>query len=232
MNGSLFVVATPIGNLKDITSRALEVLESVDFIACEDTRKTTILINKFFKGRERQMQDKLFSYYEQVEVQKIAQVINLLQNGKNVALVSDAGTPAISDPGFKLIRECLKEGINVVSVPGASSVVSALVSSGLPTDKFLFLGFLPQKPGHRVKLLENLKLSLEIINSTVIIFESPYKLQRSLSDIKEVFGDIEITIARELTKIHEEIKKDKISSILEYYKKGIKGEIVILFNLK
>ncbi len=232
MNGSLFVVATPIGNLKDITSRALEVLESVDFIACEDTRKTTILINKFFKGRERQMQDKLFSYYEQVEVQKIAQVINLLQNGKNVALVSDAGTPAISDPGFKLIRECLKQGIKVVSVPGASSVVSALVSSGLPTDKFLFLGFLPQKPGHRVKLLENLKLSLEIINSTVIIFESPYKLQRSLSDIKEVFGDIEITIARELTKIHEEIKKDKISSILEYYKKGIKGEIVILFNLK
>jgi len=232
MNGSLFVVATPIGNLKDITSRALEVLESVDFIACEDTRKTTILINKFFKGRERQMQDKLFSYYEQVEVQKIAQVINLLQNGKNVALVSDAGTPAISDPGFKLIRECLKQGIKVVSVPGASSVVSALVSSGLPTDKFLFLGFLPQKPGHRVKLLENLKLSLEIINSTVIIFESPYKLQRSLSDIKEVFGDIEITIAREITKIHEEIKKDKISSILEYYKKGIKGEIVILFNLK
>lgn len=230
--GILYIVATPIGNLQDITLRALEILESVDFIASEDTRKTTILINNFFKGRERQMQDKLFSYYEQVEVQKIPQVINLLQNGKNVALVSDAGTPAISDPGFKLIRECLKEGIKVVSIPGASSVVSALVSSGLPTDKFLFLGFLPQKPGHRIKFLQNLKESLNIINSTVIIFESPYKLQRSLSDIKEVFGDIEITIARELTKIHEEIKKDKISSILEYYKKGIKGEIVILFNLK
>lgn len=230
--GNLFIVATPIGNLQDITLRALKTLEEVDFIASEDTRKTTIIINNFFKGRERQMQDKLFSYYEQVEVQKIPQVINLLKNGKNVALVSDAGTPAISDPGFKLIRECVKEGINVISIPGASSVVSALVSSALPTDKFLFLGFLPQKPGHRVKLLENLKESLKIISSTVIIFESPYKLQKSLSDMKEVFGDIEITIARELTKIHEEVKKDKISNILEYYKKGIKGEIVILFNLK
>lgn len=230
--GNLFIVATPIGNLQDITLRALKTLEEVDFIASEDTRKTTIIINNFFKGRERQMQDKLFSYYEQVEVQKIPQVINLLKNGKNVALVSDAGTPAISDPGFKLIRECVKEGINVISIPGASSVVSALVSSGLPTDKFIFLGFLPQKPGHRIKLLQNLKESLNILNSTVIIFESPYKLQKSLSDMKEVFGDIEITIARELTKIHEEVKKDKISTILEYYKKGIKGEIVILFNLK
>ncbi len=230
--GILYIVATPIGNLQDITLRALKILEEVDFIASEDTRKTTILINNFFKGKERQMQDKLFSYYEQVEVQKIPQVINLLQNGKNVALVSDAGTPAISDPGFKLIRECVKEGIKVISIPGASSVVSALVSSGLPTDKFIFLGFLPQKPGHRIKLLQNLKESLNILNSTVIIFESPYKLQRSLSDMQEVFGDIEITIARELTKIHEEVKKDKISNILEYYKKGTKGEIVILFSLK
>ena len=232
MNGSLFIVATPIGNLKDITIRAVETLESVDFIACEDTRKATILINYFFKGKERQMQDKLFSYYEQVEIQKIPQVINLLKNNKNVALISDAGTPAISDPGFKLIRECLKNGINVVSIPGPSSILPALTSSGLPTDKFMFLGFLPQKPGHRIKFLQNIKESLTFINSTVIIFESPYKFHRSLSDIKEVFGDIEIVVAREITKIHENIKKDTISNILEFYKKGIKGEIVILFNLK
>ncbi len=232
MNGTLYVVATPIGNLKDITFRALEILESVDYIGCEDTRKTTILINHFFKGKEREMQDKLFSYYDQVELQKIPHLVAQLKEGKNVAIVSDAGTPAVSDPGFKLIRECVNEGIKVISIPGASSVISALTSSGLPTDKFIFLGFLPQKPGHRVKLLESLKTSLQIINSTVIIFESPYKLQRSLTDMKSVFGDIEIVVARELTKLHEEVIKDTISNILEHYKKGIKGEIVVLFNLK
>ncbi|MBI3985124.1 MAG: 16S rRNA (cytidine(1402)-2'-O)-methyltransferase [Candidatus Levybacteria bacterium] len=230
--GNLYIVATPIGNLQDITLRALETLEEVDFIASEDTRKTTILINNFFKGKERLMQDKLFSYYEQVEVQKIPQVVNLLKNGKNVALVSDAGTPAVSDPGFKLIRECIKEGISVISIPGPSSILPSLTSSGLPTDKFLFLGFLPQKPGHRVKLLENLRESLKFINSTVIIFESPYKLVKSLLDIEKVFGDIEVVIVREITKIHEEIKKDKISNLLDFYKGKIKGEIVILFNLK
>ncbi len=207
-------------------------LGQVDFIASEDTRKTSILINHFFKGKQKQMQDKLFSYYEKVEIQKLPQVVNLLKNGKNVALVSDAGTPGISDPGFKLIRECLREGINVVSIPGPSSVLASLTSSGLPTDKFMFLGFLPQKMGHRTKLLQNVKKSLEIVSSTVIIFESPHKLLRTLSDIWKVFGDIQVVVARELTKIHEEIKKDKISTHLENYKKGIKGEIVILFNLK
>lgn len=232
MNGTLYVVATPIGNLKDITFRAIEILESVDFIASEDTRKTMILINHFFKGKEKEMSDKLFSYYDQVELQKIPHLVAQLKEGKNIAIVSDAGTPAVSDPGFKFIRECVSQGINVVSIPGASSVLSALTSSGLPTDKFLFLGFLPQKPGHRIKFLENIKESLRIISSTVIIFESPYKMKRSLEDMLSVFGNIEIVVARELTKMHEEVRKDKITNILEHYKKGIKGEIVILFNLK
>ena len=232
MSGTLYVVATPIGNLKDITFRAIEILESVDYIGSEDTRKTSILINHFFKGREKEMQNKLFSYYDQVELQKIPYLVAQLKEGKNIAIVSDAGTPAVSDPGFKFIRECVKEGINVVSIPGASSILPALTSSGLPTDKFLFLGFLPQKPGHRIKFLENKKENLKTINSTVIIFESPYKIKRSLVDMQSVFGDIEIVIARELTKLHEEVIKDTISNVLDHYKKGIKGEIVILFNLK
>src|SRR5574337_1409837 len=151
--GNLFIVSTPIGNLQDISKRALSVLADVDFIACEDTRKTSILINNFFQENKKSILDKLFSYYEEKEVEKIPKILNMLINGKDVALVSDAGTPLISDPGFKLIRECIKNDINVVSVPGPSAVISALTVSGLPTDKFLFLGFMPLKQGHRIKLL-------------------------------------------------------------------------------
>lgn len=231
--GTLYIVSTPIGNLQDITLRALETLASVDFIASEDTRHTTILIKQYFQENPREITDKLFSYYEEIEAQKIPQVINLLLNEKNVALVSDAGTPTISDPGFKLVRQALENNINVVSIPGPTSLVSALVSSGLPTDKFQFLGFLPQKPGHRLKFLNDLKKSQDILSSTVIFFESPYKIKKSLVDLKEVFGDIEVVIGRELTKIHEEIKKEKISIFLEKYEKNApKGELVVLFNLK
>ncbi len=231
--GNLFIVATPIGNLQDITLRALETLKSADVIACEDTRQTSILLRHFFKDNPKELTEKLFSYYEEVEVHKIPQIINLLLNGKNVALVSDAGTPTISDPGFKLVREALENNIKVISIPGATSLISALVSSGLPTDKFIFLGFLPQKPGHRLKALSDLKESLKIVNSTVIFFESPYKLKKSLENIKEVFGNIEIVVARELTKIHEEIRKEKVDFFLAKYNlSNPKGEIVVLFNLK
>jgi 16S rRNA (cytidine1402-2'-O)-methyltransferase len=230
--GSLFIVATPIGNLQDITLRALDTLKSVDFIACEDTRKASILIKHFFKTSEKQMYDKLFSYYEETEFKKIPQVINLLLNGKNVALISDAGTPAISDPGFKLIRECIKNSIKVVSIPGATSLISSLVVSGLPTDKFTFLGFLPQKPGHRIKLLQNVKISLQNLSTTVIFFESPHKLLKTLEDLKSVFGNISITVVREQTKIHEEIVTDTIELVINKFKKGVKGELVILFNVK
>lgn len=230
--GNLYIVATPIGNLQDITLRALQTLSEVDFIASEDTRKTGILIKHYFKEKEIEMREKLFSYYEQTEIKRVPQIINLLLNGKNVALVSDAGTPTISDPGFKLVRECIKEGIKVVSIPGPTSLISALVSSGLATDKFLFLGFLPKKQGHRKTILKNLKKSLRLINSTVIIFESPYRLLAALSELKEILGDIEIVVARELTKIHEEVRKDLISNQINHYKNGVKGEIVILLSTK
>lgn len=232
MKGTLFIVSTPIGNLQDITFRAIDTLKKVDFIACEDTRTSAILIKHYFKGREKEILDKLFSYYEQNELQKIPQVLNLLENGKNVALISESGTPAISDPGFKLIREVLSRGIKVESIPGPSSIVSALVYSGLPTDKFIFLGFLPKKSGHRSNLLKKLKKTLSLIESTAIIFESPFRVVKTLQEISLVFGDIEVVIIRELTKIYEERKKDKISNLLKQFEKGIKGEIVILFNLK
>lgn len=231
--GNLYIVATPIGNLQDITLRALKTLEEVDYIACEDTRVTSILIKKYFEASPKAILDKLFSYYEKIEEKKIPQIINLLLNGKNVALVSDAGTPLISDPGFKLVRECQKNDINVISVPGASAVVSALASSGLPSDKFTFLGFLPQKPGHRISMLENLLESQKFISSTVIFYESPFKILTTLKDILKVFGNIEICIARELTKIHEEVEKKTVEDFIRIFsEKKPKGELTVLFNLK
>ncbi len=231
--GILYVVATPIGNLEDITLRALNTLRDADFIACEDTRVAATLIRHYFENDPKSIIDKLFSYFEQNEMFKIDKVLNLLKNDKSVALISDAGTPTVSDPGFKLIREALKEGVKVVSIPGPSSVISALVSSGLPTDKFIFVGFLPQKPGHRITFLKNLFESQKLVSTTVIIFESPYKILTSLKDIQSIFGDIEIILARELTKIHEEVTKSKISELITRIEtKKLKGEITLLFNLK
>lgn len=236
--GRLYIVSTPIGNLDDITVRAINILFSVDSIACEDTRRTgllmkllkekykdTLLINSKVKTHH------FISYYEQNEQIRIPQIINALKNGLNIALVSDAGTPTISDPGFKLIRECIKENIKIESIPGPSAVVSALTVSGLPTDKFLFIGYPPKKPGHRKKLFEDLKKSGEFIKFTIIFFESPYKLMVTLGDLQSVFGDIEIVLVRELTKIHESRISARISSFIEGFSKaGPKGEYVILIN--
>jgi 16S rRNA (cytidine1402-2'-O)-methyltransferase len=231
--GNLYIVATPIGNLQDITLRAMETLRSVDFLLCEDIRTTSILLNFINKKTgEAEKKPKLILFFEENEIKIIEEAVSTLKSGFNIAVVSDAGTPTISDPGFKLVRECIKQGIKVESVPGPTSLISALVSSGLPTDKFLFMGFLPKKQGHRKSSLENLKKSLKLINSTVIIFESPHRLLKTLDEIKNVFGDIEIVVARELTKIHEEIRKDSINNQINHYKNGVKGEIVLLFNLK
>nr|MBI5455598.1 16S rRNA (cytidine(1402)-2'-O)-methyltransferase [Candidatus Levybacteria bacterium] len=231
--GNLYIVATPIGNLQDITLRAMDTLSFVDFLLCEDVRTTSNLLNFINKRLENEgKKPRLIPLYEGNEVKVISEVILALKNDSNIAIVSDAGTPTISDPGFKLVRECIKEGIKVMSIPGPTSLISALVSSGLPTDKFLFMGFLPKKQGHKKTTLENIKKSLKLINSTVIIFESPHRIIATLEEIKEEFGDIEIVVARELTKIHEEIRKDLISNQISHYKKGIKGEIVLLFNLK
>lgn len=225
--GILYVVATPIGNLSDITLRAIETLKSADAIACEDTRKTGVLLSRILPINK----PRLISYYEQNELQRIPEIINALKNGLNIALVSDAGTPTISDPGFKLVREAIREGINVESIPGPSSVITALVSSGLPTDKFLFVGYPPKKPGHRKKLFQNIASMIRIIKTTVIVFEGPHHLIRTLTEMKEVFGDIDIVLSRELTKIHEEVRREKISNLIEHFSKTTpKGEIVILFN--
>jgi len=233
--GTLYLVPTPIGNLADITLRGLRTLFNVDVIACEDTRRTGLLLEKllsdFSTNPDDKKKPKLLSYYDQVELQRIPEIITLLQAGHDIALVSDAGTPAISDPGFKLVRECVKEGLKVESLPGATSVLTALTVSGLPTDKFKFVGYPPHKPGHRLDFFKDIQTSLETIKSTIIFFEAPHKLLRTLSDAQGVFGDIEIVLCRELTKMYEEIRREKISKALVHFKKTPpKGEFVILFH--
>jgi 16S rRNA (cytidine1402-2'-O)-methyltransferase len=238
--GTLFVVATPIGNLEDISYRAIHTLLDVDIIACEDTRRTGQLLLSLKKLYGDYIQvtsnpDKnphLVSYYEQNELQRIPEIISFLQNDMNVAIVSDAGTPMISDPGFKLVREAAKNGIKVVSIPGPSSVLAALTSSGLPTDKFTFAGYPPRKPGNRRTFFENIHKSEEFLKTTVILYEAPHKLRKTLQEMHEVFGDIDIVLGRELTKIHEEFIRMKISDVLERYrKKEPRGEYVLLFHL-
>ena len=252
--GTLYIVATPIGNLQDLSFRAIDVLTKVEIIACEDTRRTGLLLKhivschpEFISGSpyvdksemlKRVQHDipgkrpTLLSYYEQNEFQRIPQILNALKNGVNVALVSDSGTPTISDPGFKLVRECIAQGIRVESIPGPSAAISALVSSGLPTDKFLFLGFPPKKQGHRKKLFQSLLSATNAIKATVILFEAPHRLCKTLEGLEDVFGDIDIVIARELTKIHEEIRREKISESLAHFNKATpKGEFVILFHI-
>lgn len=240
--GTLYIVSTPIGNLQDITLRAINTLREVDFIACEDTRRTGLLLkwlesnevppparSHLVRGLTSQRKPQLISYYEQNELQRIPQIISLLREGKNVALVSDSGTPAISDPGFKLVREAVHQGIAVVSIPGPSAILAAITSSGLPTDKFLFLGYLPKKQGHRQKLLKTYTLSP--IPYTLIFFEAPHRLLKTLEELKEVFGDIDIVICRELTKIHEEIRREKISEAITHFEKVTpRGEFTILIS--
>ena len=234
--GILYIVSTPIGNLQDISIRAIKILTETPFIACEDTRRTGVLLKeienfypKLFLNKETWGKRVLISYYEQNELGRIPQIIDLLKKGGNVALASDAGTPGISDPGFKLIRECIKEGIKVESIPGPSSVISSLVVSGLPTDKFLFAGYPPKKQGHRKIFFIKLKEAKEKVKLTLIIFEAPHKLKRTLSEIEEIFGDVDLVLARELTKTFEEIKRDKLSNLIGYFeKKNPKGEFVIL----
>lgn len=231
--GSLYIVATPIGNLQDISLRAIDVLSFVDFILCEDTRKTAILLKSIVrKLPEFNNKAKLISYYEENEAKRIPEVIELLKKDFNFALVSDAGTPTISDPGFKLVREAVKEKIKIAAIPGPSSVITALIISGLPTDKFMFIGFLPKKPGHRKDLLTNIKLAAQTLKQTVIFFESPFRIVNVLKELQLIFGDMEIVTARELTKIYEEVRREKISeALLHFSKSKPRGEFVVLFHL-
>lgn len=223
--GTLYIVSTPIGNLSDITLRAIETLKSVDYILCEDTRITGKLLHHFLLAKAMQ------TITDFNEEKKIGEVIADLTNGKNVALVSDAGTPLISDPGFKLVREAAALGIKIESIPGVSAAITALTVSGLPTDKFLFFGYLSKKPGKRKGQLEQIKTATQSVKSTIIFYESPFRLQVTLKDLQEVFGDTDIVICRELTKMHEEIRREKLSaSIGHFTKTPPKGEFVILLS--
>src|SRR5688572_16298942 len=220
---SLFLVPTPIGNLEDITLRAIRVLKEVDVVLAEDTRTSGKLLHHL--GIDKRMH----SHHLHNEHKAVAHLVERLKGGEKMAMVSDAGTPAISDPGFLLVRECLKEGVEVECLPGPTAFVPALVNSGLPSDSFCFEGFLPQKKGRQTKLN-----SLKEEERTMIFYESPHRLLKTLEQFSEYFGaDRKAAVARELTKIHEETQRGSISDLVNYFKdKTIKGEIVIILDGK
>ncbi len=220
MPGILYLVATPIGNLEDITLRALRILKEADLVAAEDTRHSSKLFRHFG------IETPLTSFFEHNEAEKGEQLLTALREGRAVALISDAGTPAIADPGFILVRRCREEGIPVIAVPGPSAVITALSSSGLPTDRFAFEGFLPSRPAARRKILN----ALAGESRTLIFYETPHRLLSALRDMSEIFGEERlVAVARELTKLHEELFLGTAGEALEHFGKDkIRGEIVLL----
>jgi 16S rRNA (cytidine1402-2'-O)-methyltransferase len=221
--GILYIVSTPIGNLEDISLRALRILREVDWIAAEDTRHTGLLLKHF------DIQKPLTSYFEGNEMKKREFILSKLKQGNRIALVSDAGTPGISDPGFRLIQRVIENGIPVVPIPGPSAVITALSVSGLPTDAFLFKGFLPHKSKKRKDLLKQ----LEEVKETLIFYESPHRLSETLRDILDLFGDREMVLTRELTKIYEEVLRGKASDIQHHIgERRLKGEITLVISGK
>ena len=219
LTGKLYVVSTPIGNLEDITLRAIDTLKSVDLIAAEDTRHTKILLDRYG------INTPTTSYFEYNKVRKTDYLLNLLKEGKSVALVSDAGTPGISDPGYKIIRLCIDSGIAVVPIPGPSGFLTALTISGKPTDKFTFEGFLSPKPIKRKNQLKKLKDE----KRTVILYESPHRLLKLLEDILEVYGDTQLVAAREVTKKFEEVRREKVTALIEHFnREKPRGEFILI----
>jgi len=218
--GQLFVVGTPIGNLKDISIRAISTLQNVDLILAEDTRNSKKLLNA------HNIKTKMISYHEFSNENETQKIINLLNNGKKLALISDAGTPTISDPGYGLIRNCIKSKIKIIPIPGASAITTALSVSGLPSDSFSFYGFLPQKKGRLKKIKD-----LTNIDNTIILFESPYRLEKTLNQLLDLLGNRTVVVGRELTKLYEEIIRGNLREIIEYFSKTkVKGEIVIMIG--
>lgn len=219
----LFLVPTPIGNLEDITMRSLRILKEVDLILAEDTRKTAQLLNHY------NIQNKMQSFHLFNEHKSVSRIVDKIIGGTSIALVSDAGTPGISDPGFLLVRECIKSNIEVECLPGPTALIPALVNSGLPCERFVFEGFLPHKKGRQSKL----KLLAEQ-NYTMIFYESPFRLLKTLEQFSEYLGaDRKASVSRELSKIYEETIRGTLSEIIEYFKnKTIKGEIVIVVEGK
>jgi 16S rRNA (cytidine1402-2'-O)-methyltransferase len=222
VSGTLSIVATPIGNLEDITQRALRVLREADLIACEDTRHTRKLLNHFA------ITTATISYHEHNEKERAEELCEALESGKNIALVSDAGTPLISDPGFRIVQAAVDRGISVVPIPGASAVITALSVSGLPTDQFLFAGFLPARTGaRRAKLNE-----LRTVAGTLVFYETPHRIKATLQEALEVLGNREAVIAREVTKLHEEFARGSLSQLIERLSssEAPRGEMVLIIS--
>ena len=219
MKGVLYIVSTPIGNLSDITQRAKHILSTVDFIVAEDTRRTSILLSHLG------IKKPLFSFYYPKEMEKVSIILEKLKRGENGALVTDAGTPLVSDPGFVLVEKAIKEGIKIVPIPGPSAVLAALVASGIPCVPFSFWGYIP-KGSERKRFFEDLKNRYE----TLVFFESPKRLKESLKDMLFIFGDRRCCVAREITKVHEEFLRGTISEIIGVLPENIKGEITIVLE--
>lgn len=222
-NGALYLVATPIGNLGDITLRALEVLKSVDLIACEDTRHSKILLD------HHGIQKALISCFDHSEKKRAPELIAKIKGGMKVALISDAGTPGIADPGYRVLQEALRQDVRIETLPGPSAFLAALTLSGLPTDRFIFEGFFPVKEGQKKQKLEELKSE----ERTVIFYESPHRLLKTLKVMGDVLGGAPIVVVREISKKFEEIVRGSAAKVLEHFSdKKVRGEFVILFNLK
>ena len=220
--GTLYLVATPIGNLEDITHRAVRVLAEADVVACEDTRRTRVLLDRFG------IRTKTVSYHEHNERERAAELCALLEEGRNVAVVSDAGTPGVSDPGFRVVRAAIEKGIAVVPIPGAAAFVAALVASGLPTDEFYFGGFLPARRHARRARFEQARA----LPATLVFYESPHRLAESLADAREVLGEREAAVARELTKLHEEFARGRLGELAARFggEQAARGEIVLVID--
>ena len=221
--GKLFVVPTPVGNLEDMTFRAIRTLKEVDLILAEDTRTSSVLLKHF------EIKKPMISHHKFNEHRTVESVVNRLKAGENIALISDAGTPGISDPGFLVVRECARNGIEVQCLPGATAFVPALVSSGLPNDRFCFEGFLPQKKGRMTRLL-----SLQEEFRTMIFYESPYRLVKTLMQFQEYFGaERQVSVCREISKMHEECVRGSLSEVIEHFKVNEpRGEIVVVLSGK
>jgi len=221
--GTLYIVSTPIGNREDITLRALRILKEADLIAAEDTRHTGLLLRHFG------IQTPLTSYFEGNELRKKEFILSKLKQGHSIALVSDAGTPGISDPGFRLIQTAIENQISIVPIPGPSALIAALSVSGLPTDAFLFKGFFPHKSKKRKDVLKQ----LEEVRETLILYESPHRISETLNDIFETLGDREMVLTRELTKVYEEVLRGKVSEIKKQIgARNLKGEITLVISGK
>ena len=219
MAGVLYIVATPIGNLEDITLRALRIIKEVDLIAAEDTRHTASLLNHYG------IRTPLTSYHEHNERTKARALLARLKQGEDIALVSDAGTPTVSDPGYRLLLEAIPAGVNVIPIPGPSALTTALSASGLPTDRFVFEGFLPAKRKERKQKLRRLQEE----TGTLIFYEVPHRLEESLEDLLEIFGDRQIAIGRELTKVHEEFLRGRLSEMsAEAHRRELRGELTLV----